>query len=263
MSYRKRALALSYQVEARIHLLYLGFQQSSRDSIRYTRYSSRRDGLWFMSQCNFLYCFFQCNLPEDTIDVEITVWTLKGIHTFRKDCSSQSSVWNPWGLQVKPLPLLLKKMEAYMEERWNIMNPFSSAQRYPNRSNPSPFSKKTTPTKRSKTQTRRSQKKFCKSRRMNGGHFIPAKAAKPTFTQPPTLVTMPPIPQALLQTQVSLCNHLTKWHRPNQRLDNPNRSQTFVLCAHLSVGSAQTIIYLHITQNSWNQKRKNWIGKKT
>ena len=31
---------------------------------------------------------------------------------------------------------------------------------------------------------------------MNGGCYMHAKAVKPTFTQPPTLVTMPPIPQA-------------------------------------------------------------------
>ena len=53
-----------------------------------------------------------------------------------------------------------------------------------------------TPKKRSKTETRRNQKKFCKSRRMNGGHFIPTKVVKPIFTQLPTLVTMPPAPQA-------------------------------------------------------------------
>ena len=28
------------------------------------------------------------------------------------------------------------------------------------------------------------------------GHFLPTKAVKPTFTQPPTLVTMQPLPQA-------------------------------------------------------------------
>ena len=35
-------------------------------------------------QCNFLYGYFTHNLPEDTIDMDVTVCTLKGIHTFRK-----------------------------------------------------------------------------------------------------------------------------------------------------------------------------------
>ena len=36
-------------------------------------------------QCNFLYGFLHCDLPEDTIGVEITVCTLREIHNFRKD----------------------------------------------------------------------------------------------------------------------------------------------------------------------------------
>ena len=29
-------------------------------------------------QCNFPYGYFTCNFPEDTVDVEVTVHTLKG-----------------------------------------------------------------------------------------------------------------------------------------------------------------------------------------
>ena len=75
-------------------------------------------------QWNFLYWFFHCDLPEDTIDVEIIVGPLRGIHNFRKDHATQSSMSHPWGTQVKPFPSLFKKMEAYMEERQNIVNPF-------------------------------------------------------------------------------------------------------------------------------------------
>ena len=42
-------------------------------------------------QCNFLYGLFNCQLPEVTIDIEITVRTLKCIHNFRQDCATQSS----------------------------------------------------------------------------------------------------------------------------------------------------------------------------
>ena len=83
-----------------------------------------------------------------------------------------------------------------MEERQNIVNPFSPDQRYPNGLNAS-FSKKSknTPTKRSRTETRKNQKKFCKSRKLDRKHFIPTNTAKPTFAQLPALVTMPPLPQ--------------------------------------------------------------------
>ena len=81
--------------------------------------------------------FFQCHLPEDTIDVEITVRTLKGILTFRKDCSSQSSVCSPWGSCVKPFPSLHEKMADYIKERQTIANPFHCNQSFPNRPNSS------------------------------------------------------------------------------------------------------------------------------
>ena len=55
--------------------------------------------------------------------------------------------------------------------------------------------KKTIPTKRSKTESRRSQKKLCKSRRMGRRWFTPSNVVKPTFTSPPALVTLPPLPE--------------------------------------------------------------------
>ena len=36
-------------------------------------------------QCNLLYGFLKCALPEDMIDVDLKVQTLKGINTYKKD----------------------------------------------------------------------------------------------------------------------------------------------------------------------------------
>ena len=160
-------------------------------------------------QYNCLYGFFECNLPEYTIDVEVTVRNLKGVYNFRKDCTTQSSMCSLWGSQVKPFRSLLKKMDTYMEERQNIMNPFFPNQRYPNRPNLLPFSKKskTTPTKRSKTGTRRNQKKFCKSRKLDWKYFIPANTAKPTFTKLSCWQQCHPYHKPVLQPQVSMHSH--------------------------------------------------------
>ena len=68
-------------------------------------------------QCNFLYGFFLCKLLEDTIDMEITMRMMKGIHTFKKVCNNKTSSCSPLGLQVHPFPSLVKKMEIYLEER--------------------------------------------------------------------------------------------------------------------------------------------------
>ena len=92
---------------------------------------------------------------EDTIDIEITVRTLKGIHTFRKDLAMQSSMCSPWYSQIRPFPSLLRKME----EKRNTANPFSPTGRYPNRPSTSLFSKKTTTTKSSRAGSKSGSKK--------------------------------------------------------------------------------------------------------
>ena len=46
-------------------------------------------------QCDLVYRFLKYALPEDAIDVDLKVCTLKGIHTFKKDYKSQSSNCSP------------------------------------------------------------------------------------------------------------------------------------------------------------------------
>ena len=61
--------------------------------------------------CNFLFGYILCTLLDDTVDIDITVHVLKGIHTFRKDQTIQLSKHSPWGMEVKPFPSLRKKDE--------------------------------------------------------------------------------------------------------------------------------------------------------
>ena len=112
-------------------------------------------------QCNFLYRFFTCNLPEGTVDVKVTLCTLKGIHTFRKGHNTQASMCSPWGMQVRPFPSVRRKMKEYIEERQNILNPLVPNKEFHNRPVPSLFTKnpKTTPTKRHHIESRSDIKK--------------------------------------------------------------------------------------------------------
>ena len=105
---------------------------------------------YLVPQCYFLYELFKCQLPKDTIDVEIMVRTMKGIHAFKKDCSSETSSCSPWGMHVHAFSSLVKKMEAYLEERRNITDPFHLTHTYPDRPITSPFTRSQT-AKRKKT----------------------------------------------------------------------------------------------------------------
>ena len=66
-------------------------------------------------ECNFLYRYFRCQLPEEMVDMQVKVKTMQGIHTFRRDRTSQVIKCNPWSTKLHPYPSLLWKMRTYLE----------------------------------------------------------------------------------------------------------------------------------------------------
>ena len=168
---KRKPSTLSHHAITRIYLVHLGFQQS-KNCMRQYRYFSRM-AYNLAPQSNFLYGFFQCQLLEDTIDIEITVRMMKGIHTFKKDCSKKASSCSLWGSQVHPFPSLVKEIEVYLEKRRIIADPFHLSHA-PTLIDPitSPFvglqtpkRKKTkNPKKRSRKVNHQSSRKHCKVR---------------------------------------------------------------------------------------------------
>ena len=66
-------------------------------------------------QCNLVFRFLKCALPEDTIKMDCKVHTLQGIHTFKKDYKFQTSRCSPWGAEMQPYPALRKKMTEFIQ----------------------------------------------------------------------------------------------------------------------------------------------------
>ena len=122
--------------------------------------------------CSFLFGCFLCNLPEDMIDVKITMYMLQGIPTFSKDRNNQISKCSPWGIEVRPFPSLRKKMRDYIEERQAIANPFSNRS-YPSKPNPTPFAKQPMATL-AKKRTKCNIEKLSKPRKVNVAYYPPA-----------------------------------------------------------------------------------------
>ena len=48
----------------------------------------------------------------------------EGIHTFKRDCTTQVTSCRPWSSQLCPFSSLMKKMKAYLEERRGNADPF-------------------------------------------------------------------------------------------------------------------------------------------
>ena len=78
------------------------------------------------TNCIFLFGFFSCNLPEDTIDMDLKVHTLWGIHTYKRDRNIQVIKCRPWGSEVKPFPSLQRKIMGDLRQRQTITTPFAN-----------------------------------------------------------------------------------------------------------------------------------------
>ena len=76
-------------------------------------------------QCDFVFHNFHCTLPKDMIDIDVTIWTVDGIHTYRRDRKTQAAIYIPWSWQVRPLPSLWKMITEYQEGKKRSFNPFN------------------------------------------------------------------------------------------------------------------------------------------
>ena len=89
--------------------------------------------------CDFIFSSICTCLLTDTIDVELTIRTVKGIYTYHKDHTMESMIFLPWSKTVIPFPSLRWKIQAYKNEArqvnitWNndTMPPFSTSQKLP------------------------------------------------------------------------------------------------------------------------------------
>ena len=56
------------------------------------------------------------------MDVEVKVKMMRGIHTFRRDCTTQVISCKPWSPRLCPYPSLIKKMQTYLELEGKLGN---------------------------------------------------------------------------------------------------------------------------------------------
>ena len=67
--------------------------------------------------CKFLTGSLRITLMTDTVDVELTVWMVKGIYVYRKDHTMESTIVTSWSKNVTPFPSLRHKIEAYKDKQ--------------------------------------------------------------------------------------------------------------------------------------------------
>ena len=57
-------------------------------------------------------------LNMDTVDIELTIRTVKGIYTYHKDHPVESTVFSPWSKSVIPFPSLRCKIQAFQDDNF-------------------------------------------------------------------------------------------------------------------------------------------------
>ena len=65
--------------------------------------------------CNFLHGYFRCLLPTETVDIEVKIKMMRGIHTFRRDWTTQVISCNPCSTGLHPNPSQIRKRKTYIE----------------------------------------------------------------------------------------------------------------------------------------------------
>ena len=81
--------------------------------------------------CDFLFGSIRTSLLTDTVDVVLTVQIVKGIYTYRKNHTTESTIFTLWSKKVIPFPSLRRKIQAYQDDKrsetmlpWNNGNTF-------------------------------------------------------------------------------------------------------------------------------------------
>ena len=59
--------------------------------------------------CNFIFGSICTGLLTDTVDVELTIRTVKGIYMYRKDHMAKSTVFSPWSRTIILFPLYARR----------------------------------------------------------------------------------------------------------------------------------------------------------
>ena len=67
--------------------------------------------------CDFIEKLLVCELPEQTMDVLLKIWTKTGEHTFREDVYTHILKYPRWNNQLKPLRSLKRRVANIFRKR--------------------------------------------------------------------------------------------------------------------------------------------------
>ena len=143
-------------------------------------------------------------IPEDTVDVEMTIQMVDGIYTYRRDQTTQMTSYSQWSRQVKPFSSPRKKIPDYKQEKKESCE----------KRNSNPF----TPVRENKSGKKRSRKSQ-RSRKLDMGHSAPSAVAStwPMMTTTTSTASLS-VPSDLPTTSNILSMPKPPAHRPHYKM---------------------------------------------
>ena len=69
----------------------------------------------FSFVCNFIFGLIHKCLQTDTVDIELTIRTVKGIYTYCKDHTVESMIFSLWSKSVISFPSLRQKIQVFKD----------------------------------------------------------------------------------------------------------------------------------------------------
>ena len=146
-------------------LTWLILSFNTQETIRQYRYFSRMD-FNFKAHCDFDFHYFHCAIPEETVDMEMSIQTVDGIHTYWRDQTTQMNAYCSRGRQAKSFSSIQNKITDYEEEKWKSCE--------------NKYSNLFTSVRESKSGQKRSRK----YKKLDMGHSVPSTVASacPTTT---------------------------------------------------------------------------------
>ena len=77
--------------------------------------------------CNFIFGSTHTCLPTDAVEVELTIRRVKGIYTYHKDHTVESTIFTPWSKSVIPFSSLRYKIQTFKDDnRQQEMMPWNN-----------------------------------------------------------------------------------------------------------------------------------------
>ena len=89
------------------------------------------DGMYYQTRMQLLAWILKVpTVPIETVDIKVKIKMMRGIHTFRRDRTTQVISCNPWSTRLHPCPSLIKKNESIVRTRGQAWCPTPPATTY-------------------------------------------------------------------------------------------------------------------------------------